>query len=211
MEMDKKPLYRANAPVLSRPSLLLAMGFTSPAQPALFDAPHAPLRYVIKRHRATSLHTDYRFEVGDTLFSLVSWGHPTLNPRRPLRLREMSDHDPAYLMGERRIPGGAYGAGPMVVWDFGTYAPVLPFEGSPSEAVLMALLAGAFDLRLTGRRLNGAFRLEVDQKDWSFRKLEDEDASFEPFEWDDRSALTGRSLDDIERDYQASVRRLRGH
>lgn len=206
MERIKKPLLTSTLPGLTRPSQLLAAGLPFPEQPALFETAHAPLCFAIKRHRATNLHTDYRLEVGETLFSLVSWGHPSFDPARPVALREMSDHDPAYMLSERRIPDGKYGAGPMVVWDFGTYLPTPPFDGSPSQAVLESLLAGGLELQFEGRRMRGAFRLEIADRGWRLAKLADEFATAERIEWDDRSIVTGRSLDDLERVYRASLR-----
>ena len=210
MKYEKKPIYDSHSPHLTRPSRLLSLGMVHPIQPALLTTFEKPLRFAIKRHRATNLHTDYRLEVFDTLFSAVSWNHPSLDPRQPTQIREMPDHDPAYLLGERRIPDGAYGAGPMVVWDYGTYAPLGAPEGSPSEAVLAGLLAGRLEFAFEGRRMRGAFRLEIADRGWRLAKMRDEDAAVRAEPWDDRSIVTGRSLDELERDYQAQMRRLRG-
>lgn len=207
MENPKKPLFKAGEPRPHRPSLLLANGLVPPLQPALIECGHPPLRFAIKRHCAINLHTDYRLEIGDALFSLVSWGHPSFDPSRPVRLREMPDHDPAYLLGERRIPDGQYGAGPMVVWDFGHYRATLPFVGSPPKAVLAALLGGRLDFEFDGRRMKGAFRLEIADQGWRLVKMRDAFASLDRIEWDNRSIVTGKSLDDIERQYQATRRR----
>jgi len=63
------------------------------------------------------------------------------------------DHPIEYLDFEAVIPAGQYGAGDMIVWDWGTYEP------EETDAPAAALAAGELKLRLFGDRLRGRFTL----------------------------------------------------
>jgi bifunctional non-homologous end joining protein LigD len=63
------------------------------------------------------------------------------------------DHPIEYLDFEAVIPAGEYGAGDMIVWDWGTYEP------EETDAPAAALAAGELKLRLFGERLRGRFTL----------------------------------------------------
>lgn len=194
---------------MTRASRLLAFGPGVPEQYTFLNEGSQPLEFAIKRHRATRLHTDIRLQAFGHLISWASYERPSLNPRKWIDLREMPDHDPRYLRSERRIPDGSYGAGPMLVWDYGTYRPIVSQGVSDEQAVVVGLQQGGLDLWFEGKRINGGFRMEKRLRGWRLRKLADEHARIEPDEWDDRSVLSGRSLDHIEREYQDSLRRLR--
>jgi DNA ligase D-like protein (predicted 3'-phosphoesterase) len=191
---------------MSRPSQLLSFGSGVPEQYSLFDEHAKPLRYVVKRHRASKLHTDFRLKAFGHLLSWASYKRPSLQPSRSIQLREMPDHDPRYMKVERRIPDGAYGAGPTVVWDYGTYRPIHPGNVSQEQAVVDALQKGRLDFWLEGVRLKGGFCLELSHRGWQLTKLDDEHATTEPFEWDDYSVLSGKTLDDIEAEYRRRLK-----
>lgn len=210
MNGHKRSLYGAHDATLSRPSLLLATGMAAPPQPGLFSLPVLPLRFVVKRHRASKLHTDLRIEAAGTLLSWAFYPLPSLDPAKIIHAREVGDHQIDYAMSERRIPDGSYGAGPVIVWDYGTYRPLAPFDGNEDRAVVEALQGGLLDFWVEGVNLKGGFRLELTPKGWRLTKLEDEFAAVERVRWEDRSVLTGRSLDDVEREYWDELRRLRG-
>lgn len=161
-----------------------------------------PLRFVLKRHRVekhgrTWLHTDVRLEACGRLLSWVSDSHPSLDPARPIALVEMPDHQLKHIDGERCIPEGQYGSGPMVVWDLGSYRPLAPGVLPPGRAVVEALRAGRLNFWMEGVRLRGAFRLEIVRGQWQLAKLPDSSASTSPVLWDDRSVITGRTLDEV--------------
>jgi len=191
---------------MSRLSELLAYGSGIPEQYSLFGDQSKPLRFGVKRHHAHRLHTDFRLEAFGQLLSWASYKRPSLDPRKVIELREMGDHDPRYMKVERRIPDGSYGAGPMVVWDYGTYRPLHLGNVSHEQAVVYALQQGRLDFWLEGVRLKGGFRLEITHRGWQLSKLDDEHATVEPFEWDDYSVLSGKSLDDIEAEYRGRLR-----
>ena len=182
---------------MRRSSDLLAFGSGIPEQYPLFEELAKPLRFVIKRHRASKQHTDIRLEAFGEFLSWASYRRPDLDPRRSIELREMGDHDPRYAESERRIPDGAYGAGPMIVWDYGTYRPLVRTERSEEQSVVSALQRGRLDFWMDGERLKGGFRLDLTRKGWTLTKLADEFAAIRSDPWDDLSIITGRSLDDV--------------
>ncbi|MEX1156461.1 MAG: DNA ligase D [Chloroflexota bacterium] len=110
-------------------------------------------RYVVQRHRASRLHYDLRLEVGGVL---VSWAVPR-GPSRDPDDRRMAmrteDHPVEYLVFEGTIPTGEYGAGDMIVWDWGTFVP------EETDDAAAALMAGELKFRLDGERLQGRFTI----------------------------------------------------
>lgn len=81
-------------------------------------------RFVIQHHLASRLHHDLRLEHGGTAASwAVPKGLPDLTGLRHLAV-QTEDHPLAYLDFSGDIPEGEYGAGPMRIWDAGTYEPL---------------------------------------------------------------------------------------
>ena len=92
----------------------------APQQPA---PRHGPLLFVIQQHAARRLHFDFRLEVDGVL---KSWAVPkglTLDPKERHLAVEVEDHPFAYGSFEGVIPAGEYGAGAVIVWDCGAFAP----------------------------------------------------------------------------------------
>jgi bifunctional non-homologous end joining protein LigD len=170
----------------ARRSRLLLLGVPPVEQFPLFPGYGRPLRFVVKRHQATRLTTDFRLEACETLMSWYSDELPSLLPQASIWAHET--HDP--------------GAGPVVVWDCGTYWPLLQEHANSEQAVVAGLRRGELDFWLEGHRLQGGFRLARVGADWRLTELDDEFASAESVSWDKRSILTGRSLDDLEVEYQ---------
>ena len=111
-------------------------------------------RFVVQRHRASSLHYDFRLEVDGVLASWAVPRGPTLDPgERRLAVR-VEDHPLGYYDFEGVIPGGEYGAGDVIVWDMGTYEADL----DTSDAA-RAIASGMFKFRLVGEKLHRAFVL----------------------------------------------------
>jgi bifunctional non-homologous end joining protein LigD len=110
-------------------------------------------RFVVQRHRASRLHYDLRLEIGGVLVSWAVPRGPTLDPGQRRMAARTEDHPIEYLTFEGAIPAGEYGAGDMIVWDWGTFEP--EETGDPAAAIA----AGELKFRLHGERLRGRFTI----------------------------------------------------
>jgi bifunctional non-homologous end joining protein LigD len=82
----------------------------------------------IKKHRATRLHYDLRLKFEGVLLSWVIPDGPSYIAGVHRMAIEMEDHNPEYISSERVIPENTPGAGPLMQWDQGTWAPSLECE-----------------------------------------------------------------------------------
>ncbi len=167
--------------------------------------------FVIQKHDATRLHYDFRLEVGGTLKSWAVPKGPSLDPSVKRLAMPTEDHPMEYAEFEGRIPEGNYGAGPVLIWDRGTFENITEKKGKLRPAHL-ALRDGHLLFRLHGQKLKGAFALqrtgEGKNERWLLVKMRDEYASDrkDPVRTKTRSAKTGRTLRQIERGAPAGAR-----
>ena len=117
-------------------------------------APRGHRRFVIQRHRATRLHYDLRLEVGGVLVSWAVPKGPTLDPSARRMAIHVEDHPWEYFDFEGVIPARQYGAGDVIVWDWGTWEPEAE---TPDPAA--AVDAGELKFRLQGEKLRGRFTI----------------------------------------------------
>ena len=125
--------------------------------------------FVVQKHKATALHYDFRLEIGGVM---PSWSIPR-GPSLESGVRRLamptSNHTLEYRKFEGSIPEGRPGAGPVMIWDEGTYVPeveVAPGKrreaATREEAEELAktgLKEGMLKFRLYGRKLHGSFAL----------------------------------------------------
>ena len=110
-------------------------------------------RFVVHEHKARRLHYDFRLEIGGALASWAIPKGPSMNPADRRLAVQVPDHPLEYGRFEGIIPAGQYGAGPVVVWDRGSYELL---EGGTPEA---GLRAGKLVFALHGTKLRGTFAL----------------------------------------------------
>ena len=166
-------------------------------------------RFVVQRHRATRLHYDFRLEIDGVLVSWAVPRGPTLDPSQKRMAMHVEDHPIEYLDFEGVIPSRQYGAGDVIVWDWGTWEaePPEPKAGRAVEIVdpRAALEAGELKFRLNGQKLKGRFTIVRTRpregesgEPWLLIKKSDADAV--PG-WDaeahPQSVKTGRTNDEV--------------
>src|SRR3954447_7914840 len=111
-------------------------------------------RFVIQRHRATRLHYDFRLEIDGVLVSWAVPKGPTLDPSIRRMAVHVEDHPIEYFDFEGVIPAKQYGAGDVIVWDWGTWEPEAPtLDGRK------AISDGELKFRLDGQKVKGRFTI----------------------------------------------------
>lgn len=126
-------------------------------------------RFVVHEHHASRLHFDFRLEMDKVLRSWAIPKGPSMNPSEKRLAVAVEDHPVEYFDFEGIIPEGQYGAGPVVIWDSGTYG-------------LKEKKADKISFTLDGGKLKGGFtlaRLKGKEKanQWLLIKKKDEYAS----------------------------------
>src|SRR5579864_349519 len=164
------------------------------------DASASGNSFCVQRHDATRLHYDFRLEIDGTLKSWAVPKGPTLDPT-PKRLAAMvEDHPVEYGSFEGTIPKGNYGAGSVMLWDYGTFELLGDMPGADQ------IKRGDLKFRLHGEKLNGDFALvhmrnRGKGNEWLLIKKRDAEAkpgwNVEDYA---RSVLTGRSQQEIAED-----------
>ncbi len=108
--------------------------------------------FTVQKHKATTLHYDFRIQIGDILKSWAVPRGPTLNPSLKRLAVETQDHPLSYIHFEGIIPEGSYGAGEVIVWDRGECSYPDPDPGAQYEK-------GKIKFILAGEKLKGEFIL----------------------------------------------------
>jgi bifunctional non-homologous end joining protein LigD len=111
-------------------------------------------RFVVQRHRATRLHYDVRLEIDGVLVSWAVPKGPSLDPDVRRMAVHVEDHPLEYFDFEGIIPARQYGAGDVIVWDWGTWEPE---HETPDPAA--AIEEGELKFRASGEKLKGRFTI----------------------------------------------------
>ncbi len=134
--------------------------------------------FVVQQHGARRLHWDLRLEIDGAMVSWAVPKGPSSDPDEKRLAVQTEDHPLEYADFEGVIPAGNYGAGPMILWDRGSYR---TWDG---DAPPQALEAGKIDIELFGHKLRGHWALVRLKKsdsgrDWLLIKKADPYTSIE--------------------------------
>lgn len=165
-----------------------------------------PLIFVIQKHAATRLHYDFRLEVDGVLKSWPVPKGPSLNPQDKRLAVMVEDHPLDYASFEGVIPKGEYGAGQVIVWDAGTYAPdeggKISTDREEAEARMRdGIEKGKISVHLRGRKLKGSWTLvktKRGENEWLLIKHQDAFADRDrDITEEDRSILSSLTIEDL--------------
>jgi len=171
------------------------------------------LAFVVQKHKATSLHYDFRLEIGGVMPSWSVPKGPSLDSGVKRLAMPTSDHLMEYRHFEGVIPKGEYGAGPVMIWDEGTYNPEVEVSKGVRRQVLgkeeaeevakKSLEEGNLKFFLYGEKLRGSFALVRTKgfggkESWLLIKHRDEysQLGYDANDYD-VSAASGRTLAQI--------------
>lgn len=148
--------------------------------------------FVVHKHRATRLHYDFRLERDGVLVSWAIPKGPSMAASEKRLAVAVDDHDLSYADYEGVIPEPSYGAGPVMVWDSGTYRDLSPAGWD----------SGRIEVELAGTKLAGEFALVRmkgrGDKNWLLIKKKDgKQQERDILEAAPDSAKTGRSMEEI--------------
>jgi bifunctional non-homologous end joining protein LigD len=158
------------------------------------------LRFVVQKHAARRLHYDFRLELDGTLKSWAVPKGPSLDPADKRLAVHVEDHPLDYGGFEGVIPEKQYGAGPVALWDRGTWSP----EGDPRRGYR----EGHLKFTLSGKKLRGGWALvrmkgkgEAGKEPWLL--IKERDAEAQPGHGADllekapHSVKSGRTVEEI--------------
>lgn len=129
-----------------------------------------PPVFVVHRHDARNLHYDLRLEMDGVL---KSWAVPkgfSYDPKEKKFAVRTEDHPIEYENFHGLIPSGNYGAGPMTIWDRGTFTLLGNLPGPD------AIDDGKLEIVFDGGRLRGEWhmvKLKNEKSGWLLFKGKD--------------------------------------
>jgi len=152
--------------------------------------------FVIQKHDASSLHYDFRLEVGRVMRSWAVPKGPSTDPRDRRLAMQVEDHPKSWNEFEGVI-GSGYGAGTVIVWDRGSY------RNLGDVPMAEALAAGHASFWLEGEKLRGGWSLrrthEGAKPKWLLIKKRDDeaDARLDPVSTRPESVVSGRTIEQV--------------
>jgi DNA ligase D-like protein (predicted 3'-phosphoesterase) len=162
--------------------------------------------FVVQKHGAACLHYDLRLEADGVLKSWSVPGGPSSDSSERRLAITTEDHPLEYQDFEGVIPRGQPGAGPVIVWDRGTYRNITGDPDHPTP-LSQAIEEGRVEVFFEGARIKGSYALirmycaDEEREDWLLIKLRDKYIGSLPEDLEDRpeSVLTGRTVKDLKR------------
>lgn len=159
--------------------------------------------FVIQKHDATSLHYDFRLEINGVLKSWAVPKGPSTNSHDKRLAIETEDHPMEYAKFEGVIPEGNYGAGPVLIWDHGTFDNIKEKDGTKIP-LKQCYKDGHIEVGLHGKKLNGGYALirtasNADKKKWLLIKMHDQyaDARRNSIKTQPESVVSGKTIEEI--------------
>ncbi len=153
------------------------------------------------------MHYDFRLEVEGASRSWAVPKGPSTDPRDNRLAMAVDDHPLSWGDFEGVIDEGQYGAGPVIVWDRGSY------KSLRDEPMAESLAAGHASFWLEGHKLRGGWSLRrvsegsraprarrsTDGRRWLLVKRRDEeaDARRRPTSTQPESVVSGRTIDEV--------------
>jgi len=169
--------------------------------------------FVIQKHDASHLHYDLRLEINGVLKSWAVPKGPSTDPHEKRLAIETEDHPMEYATFEGVIPEGHYGAGPVIVWDNGTFDNIKEKDGK-IVPLNQCYKNGQIEVDLHGKKLQGGYALihtasNDDKKKWLLIKMKDEfaDARRSPVESEPESVISGKTIE--KKPYSAKLKKKR--
>jgi DNA ligase D-like protein (predicted 3'-phosphoesterase) len=158
-------------------------------------------RFVIQKHDASTLHYDFRLEVGDVLKSWAVPKGPSTDPRVRRLAVPTEDHPLDYIDFEGVIPRNEYGGGVVIVWDRGTYRNLKEDDDGNEVPMEKAYESGHLTVWLEGKKLTGGYALIRTGGDrrWLLIKMKDDgaDARRNPVSTQPESVISGKTVEEM--------------
>ncbi len=161
------------------------------------------LIFTIQKHASSTLHYDFRLQIGDTLKSWVIPKGPSLNPKNKRLAILTEDHELDFADFEGEIPTGQYGAGKIIVWDKGSYKNI-SIKNGDKISMKEAFENGEITIYLKGEKLKGTFSLilmknQKEPKNWLLIKQHDQYSNnkFDPVIELPNSVISQKSVEEI--------------
>jgi bifunctional non-homologous end joining protein LigD len=167
-----------------------------------------PLQFVVQKHRAGHLHYDFRLEHRGVMLSWAVPKGPSPDPAVKRLAMETEPHPLDYNQFEGVIPEGEYGAGTVMIWDRGAWAPAAGDRLGTEADVDRQLEKGDLKFVLLGEKLAGSWVLvRTRGTQWLLIKHRDEYASTDDLTTTKPvSVVSGRTMAEIARAAGASPR-----
>lgn len=151
--------------------------------------------FVVQKHAASHLHYDFRLAINGVLKSWAIPKGPCLDPSVKRLAVEVEDHPLEYATFEGEIPQHEYGAGSVIVWDYGVWV--------ANDNLEKAYYNGSMNFELQGSKLKGHWHLvklntATTKPQWLLMKAQDEYAKklneYDVIDEDPASVLSNKKL-----------------